>query len=182
MFFIEFLVFLYVVFLFIFLSFFIKEQYSSPVLSLSFNNFSQALLFVFIFFLSFSDNFNYVSVSSLFTKDFYSIFFQILLSFSVLMVVIVSKQYIAVRLSFQQEYELLIMMSFLGLLLLCFSSNLLVVYLAIELQSLAFYTLSALQKNSEFSGESGLKYFILGSFSSGFLLFAFANIYLFTSA
>ena len=38
------------------------------------------------------------------------------------------------------------------------------------------------QNNSEFSGEAGLKYFILGSFSSGFLLFGFSQIYLFTSS
>jgi len=135
-----------------------------------------------IFSLSFLDNFNYISETNCFTKDYFSTFFQTVLTFTILYVIFASKQYISIRLSYQQEYELLIIIAFIGLLLVCFSSNLLIVYLAIELQSLIFYTLSAFQKNSEFSGEAGLKYFVLGSFSSGFLLFGFANIYLFTSA
>jgi len=50
--------------------------------------------------------------------------------------------------------------------------------MAIELQSLAFYVLSTLKKNSELSNEAGLKYFVLGSFSSCFLLLGFSLIYL----
>jgi len=53
-------------------------------------------------------------------------------------------------------------------------------YLAIELQSFCSYILSAFKRNSEFSAEAGLKYFILGAFSSGFLLFGCSLIYGFT--
>jgi NADH:ubiquinone oxidoreductase subunit 2 (subunit N) len=53
-------------------------------------------------------------------------------------------------------------------------------YLAIELQSFCSYILSTFKRNSEFSAESGLKYFILGAFSSGFLLFGCSLIYGFT--
>jgi proton-translocating NADH-quinone oxidoreductase chain N len=55
-------------------------------------------------------------------------------------------------------------------------------YLAIELQSFCSYILSSFKRNSEFSAESGLKYFILGAFSSGFLLFGCSLIYGFTGA
>jgi NADH-quinone oxidoreductase subunit N len=181
MFFTEFIIFVYSVTLLGFISFFIKEEYAFSLLSLSFNNYSQILLSGLIFSLSFFDNFSFITETNCFSKDCFSLFFQTLLTFSLLYVIFVSRQYVSIRLSYQQEYELLIMISFIGLLLLCFSSNLLIVYLAIELQSLVFYTLSAFQKSSEFSGEAGLKYFILGSFSSGFLLFGFANVYLFTS-
>jgi NADH-quinone oxidoreductase subunit N len=50
--------------------------------------------------------------------------------------------------------------------------------MAIELQSLAFYVLATFRRNSEFSNEAGLKYFVLGSFSSCFLLFGFSLLYL----
>jgi NADH:ubiquinone oxidoreductase subunit 2 (subunit N) len=50
-------------------------------------------------------------------------------------------------------------------------------YLAIELQSLCFYALATLNKKSEFCVESGLKYFVLGSFTSGLLLFGFSFFY-----
>jgi proton-translocating NADH-quinone oxidoreductase chain N len=53
-------------------------------------------------------------------------------------------------------------------------------YLAIEMQSLCLYVLAAFKKNSAFSTEAGLKYFILGAFSSGLLLFGSSLIYGFT--
>ena len=70
------------------------------------------------------------------------------------------------------------MLSVLGLLLLNGCNDFLVLYLAIELQSLSFYVLAVFQRNSEFSGEAGLKYFILGALSSGFLLFGFSLLYI----
>jgi NADH-quinone oxidoreductase subunit N len=50
-------------------------------------------------------------------------------------------------------------------------------YLAVELQSLAFYALASFNKNSEFCVEAGMKYFILGALTSGFILFGFSLVY-----
>lgn len=75
------------------------------------------------------------------------------------------------------EYFLLILFSVLGLNLLISSYDLLSAYLAIELQALSFYVLASFQRRSVFSTEAGLKYFILGAFSSGLLLYAFSLIY-----
>jgi proton-translocating NADH-quinone oxidoreductase chain N len=58
--------------------------------------------------------------------------------------------------------------------------DLIAMYSAIELQSLCFYVIAASKRNSEFSTEAGLKYFILGAFSSGILLFGCSMIYGFT--
>ena len=80
------------------------------------------------------------------------------------------------------EFPLLIMLTILGTLLLISSYDLISMYLAIELQSFCSYILSSFKRNSEFSAESGLKYFILGAFSSGFLLFGCSLIYGFTGA
>jgi len=79
---------------------------------------------------------------------------------------------------FAFEYDLLLLFSIIGLALLCFSNDILTVYLALEFQSLAFYALAAFHFNSEFSTESGLKYFVLGALASGFLLFGFSMLYL----
>lgn len=78
------------------------------------------------------------------------------------------------------EYSLLVLLSALGMLLLVSSYDLLSLYLAIELMSLSFYILAAYKRNSEFSVEAGLKYFILGAFSSGLLLFGSSLLYGFT--
>jgi proton-translocating NADH-quinone oxidoreductase chain N len=78
------------------------------------------------------------------------------------------------------EYSLLILLSVLGMLCLVCTYDLLSLYLSVELMSLSFYILAAYKRNSEFSGEAGLKYFILGAFSSGLLLFGSSILYGFT--
>jgi NADH-quinone oxidoreductase subunit N len=78
------------------------------------------------------------------------------------------------------EYFILILLATLGLSLIVSANDLLSMYLAIELQSLSLYLLAAFKKNSAFSTEAGLKYFILGAFSSGLLLFGSSLIYGFT--
>jgi len=75
------------------------------------------------------------------------------------------------------EYFILLLCAVLGLVLLVSSYDLLSLYLAIELQSLCLYVLAASQKDSSFSTEAGLKYFILGSFSSALLLFGMSILY-----
>jgi len=75
------------------------------------------------------------------------------------------------------EYFILLLCALLGLILLVSSYDLLSLYLAIELQSLCLYVLAASKKDSSFSTEAGLKYFILGSFSSAILLFGISILY-----
>ena len=75
------------------------------------------------------------------------------------------------------EYFLLILFSVLGLFLLCSSNDLLTAYLSIELQSLSFYVLAAFKKNSTFSVDAGVKYFILGAFASSLFLFGSSLLY-----
>jgi NADH:ubiquinone oxidoreductase subunit 2 (subunit N) len=75
------------------------------------------------------------------------------------------------------EYVVLITISILGLLLLCSANDLITAYLSIELHSIAFYIMSAFKRNSSYSIESGLKYFIIGALSSAFFLFGSAIIY-----
>ena len=77
----------------------------------------------------------------------------------------------------QFEYVLLFLFSILGLFLLCSSNDLLTSYLAIELQSLSFYVLASFKKNSTFSVDAGIKYFILGAFASSLFLFGSSLIY-----
>ncbi|CAL6448416.1 unnamed protein product [Bathycoccus prasinos] len=64
-----------------------------------------------------------------------------------------------------------------GMLLLISASDFISMYLAIEMQSLCLYVLAASKRNSEFSTEAGLKYFLLGAFSSGILLFGCSILY-----
>jgi len=69
------------------------------------------------------------------------------------------------------EYFILFSFSILSTLLLISASDLLSFYLSVEMQSLCFFVLASFRRNSVFSSEAGLKYFVLGSFISGLLLF-----------
>lgn len=82
----------------------------------------------------------------------------------------------------QFEYSIIILLSILGFMILCSSNDLVTAYLAIELQSLSFYVMACFKKNSSFSVEAGLKYFILGSFSSSILLFGSSLLYCVTGS
>lgn len=75
------------------------------------------------------------------------------------------------------EYVILITISILGLLLLCSANDLITAYLAIELHSIAFYIMAAFKRDSSYSIESGLKYFIIGALSSAFFLFGSSIVY-----
>lgn len=75
------------------------------------------------------------------------------------------------------EYFILILCAVLGLMFLVSSYDMISLYLAIEMQSLCLYVLAASKKDSSFSTEAGLKYFILGSFSSALLLFGISILY-----
>lgn len=75
------------------------------------------------------------------------------------------------------EYVLLFLCSITSMLFLINGFDFLTIYLTIELQALCFYVCAASKKHSEFSTEAGLKYFLLGAFSSGLLLFGMAWLY-----
>ena len=75
------------------------------------------------------------------------------------------------------EYILLVLFSVLGLFLLCSANDLITTYLAIELQSLSFYVLASFKRQSTFSTNSGVKYFILGAFASCLFLLGSSLLY-----
>ena len=78
------------------------------------------------------------------------------------------------------EYSLIVLFSSFGASLLVSSADLISVYLSIELQSFAVYILSTLYRDSESSTSAGLKYFLLGGFSSCLILLGCGLIYSFT--
>ena len=75
------------------------------------------------------------------------------------------------------EYPVLIMLSTAGMMLLISASDLISLYLGLELMSLCLYVLAAIQRDSVRSTEAGLKYFVLGALSSGMLLYGASLVY-----
>ena len=88
----------------------------------------------------------------------------------------ISRGFNSQNLNFFEYYSIFLICILSTLVLVC-TSNLLSVYLVLEMQTLSFYILASFKRNSAFSTESGLKYFIIGSFISGLFLFGSSNIY-----
>jgi NADH-quinone oxidoreductase subunit N len=78
------------------------------------------------------------------------------------------------------EYAILVLLSTLGMMVLISAGDLIMLYLGLELMSLALYVVAASNRDDIKSTEAGLKYFVLGALSSGMLLYGASLIYGFT--
>ena len=75
------------------------------------------------------------------------------------------------------EYYALMLFSVAGMMFMAGARNLIVVFLGLEVMSIAVYALSAFNRRDRRSAEAGLKYFLLGAFSTGFFLYGIALVY-----
>jgi NADH-quinone oxidoreductase subunit N len=75
------------------------------------------------------------------------------------------------------EYPILILLATTGMMMMISASDLISLYLGLELQSLALYVVAAFRRDSIRSSEAGLKYFVLGALSSGMLLYGASLLY-----
>jgi NADH-quinone oxidoreductase subunit N len=75
------------------------------------------------------------------------------------------------------EYPVLVLFATLGMMLMVSASDMLSLYVGLELQSLSLYVLAAFNRDNAKSSEAGLKYFILGALSSCLLLYGISLIY-----
>jgi NADH-quinone oxidoreductase subunit N len=96
--------------------------------------------------------------------------------FCLLFFVIIWRSFVIQKLNFF-EYFIILLLAILALFFLSNSFNLLSIYLCLELQSISFYVLASFQRNSIFSSEAGLKYFISSSLFSGIFLLGCAFLY-----
>src|SRR5207244_992936 len=75
------------------------------------------------------------------------------------------------------ESHVLILLASSGMMLLAAARDLMIVFLGVELMSIAVYALAGLNRRSARSAEGALKYFLLGAFSTAFLLYGIALVY-----
>lgn len=139
-------------------------------------------LFISILLLYLSDITIAVFFYNLFVIDDFTLLMKVLVLFFAILCFFISTNYIHEEKINTFEYVILIFIVVFSLLLIISSYDFIAMYLAIELQSLSLYILAAYKRNSEFSTESGLKYFILGAFSSGLLLFGISLLYGFSGS
>jgi NADH-quinone oxidoreductase subunit N len=78
------------------------------------------------------------------------------------------------------EYPVLILFSAVGASVMVSATDLMMLYVGLELQSLSAYVLASYRRHDERSAEAGLKYFVLGALASGILLYGISLLYGFT--
>ncbi len=96
---------------------------------------------------------------------------------AVMITLIYSKQYLMDRGLFRVDFIVLTLLALVGQCIMISGSNLLTLYLGLELLALPTYAIVAMRRDSALSSESAMKYFILGALASGFLLYGMSMLY-----
>jgi NADH-quinone oxidoreductase subunit N len=109
--------------------------------------------------------------------DGFSVFVNALLLVSGLLGIALSFGYIKRMKIERGEYYTLMLFSISGMMLMAQASDLIVVFLALELLSIPLYVLAAFDRPRTESEEAGLKYFLLGAFATGFVVYGTALVY-----
>lgn len=103
--------------------------------------------------------------------------FCVIILSSVLLTLVSSKSYLQKEGIDFGEYYIIILCSVLGMLLMIFANDLIIIFIGLELMSICFYVLVGFLRKRIKSNESALKYFLLGVFITGFLLYGISLMY-----
>ncbi len=118
-----------------------------------------------------------VTFGGLYIADGYSMFFKFIFFINVILSVLISMKYIIIEKVNYGEYYSLILFSTIGMMIMASAADLIVLYLGLELMALSTYVLAGFIRHDARSSEAALKYFLLGAFSSAFLLYGISIIY-----
>jgi NADH-quinone oxidoreductase subunit N len=110
-------------------------------------------------------------------RDQFGLSMQLIIVFGTAATILFSDAYLREkRIPFGEFYPLMLW-SAMGAMLMCCTENLLVMFVGLEILSISLYVLAGISRKEEKGSESALKYFLLGSFATGFLLYGIANLY-----
>ena len=114
---------------------------------------------------------------NMYIVDGYSVFFKMVCLVGVLFTVLFSERYLEIERLHHGEYYSLLIFCTVGMMVMVSAGDLIVVYLGLELMALSAYCLVGLLKQDSRSNEASLKYFLMGAFSTGLLLYGISLIY-----
>jgi NADH-quinone oxidoreductase subunit N len=124
-----------------------------------------------------------VGYGGLFIADAFSRFVQVLILAGAALAIILSLDFNRQEEGLARfEFPVLILFATTGMMIMVSATNLMTLYLGLELQSLALYVIASFARDSLRSAEAGLKYFVLGSLASGLLLYGISLTYGFSGS
>ena len=115
--------------------------------------------------------------SSMIVIDRFALFFNSLFIVATIITILISINYIREESINYGEYYVLVLLATVGMMFMAKANDLMIVFLGLETLSISIYVLVGFLRTNVKSNESSLKYFLLGAFSSGFLLYGIALIY-----
>jgi NADH-quinone oxidoreductase subunit N len=110
-------------------------------------------------------------------QDNFGAFFKIIFLISAGLAILISDRYMVQEECNHGELYPLILFATVGMMLMASGTDLMVIFLGLELLSICLYVLAGFNRGNVKSNEAGLKYFLLGAFSTGFLLYGMALTY-----
>ncbi|MBD3413797.1 MAG: NADH-quinone oxidoreductase subunit NuoN [Candidatus Aminicenantes bacterium] len=109
--------------------------------------------------------------------DKLALFLSLLFIIGTALIILISMKYLSLQNTNYGEYYSLLLFALIGTLIMVSSTDLIIIFLGLEVLSMSSYALAGLKRNDEKSGEAALKYFLLGSFASAFLIYGIAFLY-----
>ena len=109
--------------------------------------------------------------------DQYAIFFNIIFLVIAAVIILSSYSYVGKYVKADGEFYTLLLFSVTGMMFMASTSELLTIYISLELTSIPLYVMAGLLRTSERSAEAAVKYVLLGAMSSAILLYGFALLY-----
>lgn len=113
----------------------------------------------------------------MFVIDGLATYFKLLLCLGTALTILISSGYLADENADKGEYYVLLLFALSGAMIMVSGTDLLIIYIGLELQALSIYVLVGFLTTNTRSNEAALKYVILGAFSSGLLLFGLSLFY-----
>src|SRR5437667_1564609 len=119
----------------------------------------------------------YVGFDGRFTLDTFAIYLKLIIVLATALVVLISARYLEIEHSHYGEYYALVLFSAVGMMFLASGTDLIVLFIALELMALCEYVLTGFLRGNRRSYEAAGKFFLLGAFSSGLLLYGMSLLY-----
>jgi NADH-quinone oxidoreductase subunit N len=111
------------------------------------------------------------------TIDGFALFFNWIFLAASLIVALASYKYLEIEGEHHGEYYGLVLLANCGMFFLAAATDLITLFIGLELMALCFYIMVGFLRTSQRSNEAAMKYLLLGSFSSGFLVYGFSILY-----
>ncbi|HKP71654.1 MAG TPA: proton-conducting transporter membrane subunit, partial [Pyrinomonadaceae bacterium] len=109
--------------------------------------------------------------------DGFALVFKLIFLLAAALTIAVSMRYLDIEGEQRGEYYALVLFATVGMMFLACGYDLISLYISLELMALTFYVLVAFTKRERRSNEAGMKYFLLGAFSSGILLYGMSILF-----